>query len=231
MLSWEENTKINYNKPSYMYCYEIQNILFDTEYIFDLKAKLKKIKKNKNDIDLINICEYNILLYKLRLFYIWDLEIVLEIKETLITIKKENWDWLDDSVFIYDYNIKEFKKIYNEQIKNIKLNKFWDLIENHEFYEKMHNYLYDYTFKNTKNYKKLLEIKSDYEWCDKYLKDEEDVNNIEQEEYEAERVKQLEIQLKKWRQEWEIHNNFHNFQEKYYNIFKDLDFIKNKINK
>ena len=90
----------------------------------------------------------------------------------------------------------------------------------------MHNYLYDYTFKNTKNYKKLLEIKSDYEWCDKYLKDEEDVNNIEQEEYEAERVKQLEIQLKNWRQEWEIHNNL---QEKYYNIFKDLDFIKKKL--
>jgi hypothetical protein len=53
-----------------MYCYEIQNIYFETNYIFYKNAKLKKEMLNIDDMDLINICEYNILIYKLVIFYI-----------------------------------------------------------------------------------------------------------------------------------------------------------------
>jgi hypothetical protein len=153
----------------------------------------------------------------------------LEIKETLIQIIKEKPDWLDERVFIYDYNIKEFKKIYYEKIQNIQLNKFWDLIENDTFYEKMHAYLYNKNLKNIENYNRLLEIKNIYDWRDKYLQDEENVNNINTEEYDAERLKQLEIQLKEWRQEWVLQHKF-NLQKKYYNIFNDLEILQNKMN-
>ena len=223
LLSWKENQKLIYYKPSYMYCYEIQNIYFETNYIFYKNAKLKKEMLNIDDMDLINICEYNILIYKLVIFYIWDFEKVLSITETLIKIEKKNPDWLEDSWYIYEYNIRELKKIYHEKIQNVELNKFWDLIENYDFYEKMHNYFYDYNFLNSKNYNRLLNLKIDYEVYDKYLEQE----NLNDEDYEIQKTQQLIKHLEELRKEWKLENKL---QPKYYNIFKDIDNIKNKIN-
>lgn len=137
MVSYDD--KFNYNKLSYSYCYEIQNILFETEYIFTKNAKLKKVIKNQKDIALINYCEYQILLYKIILFYIWDVEkaLALEIKETLLKIEKEEIDFIGESLFTYNYNINKFHEIYYKKIDSVKLNKFWDLIENRNFYEKI----------------------------------------------------------------------------------------------
>lgn len=222
LLSCTEYTKINYYKPSYMYFSEIKNIFFSTDYIFNKNEKLKKNTKNKNDIDLINLCEYNILIYKLVMFYTWDIEKELKIKEQLTTIKKEYIDLVDRNFFTYEYNEKMFKQIYFERIQNVKLNKFWDLIENRSFYEKMHFYLYDYNFLNTSNYIKLLELQREYNVYDIYIEVTDYLVK-----YEKQQSVWLIKQLEDWKEEWILEQNI---QEKYYNIFKDIDCIKNKIN-
>jgi hypothetical protein len=123
MLSYEE--KFKYYKPSYSYCYDIQyTFYFDTDYIFIKNTILKKREKTKNDIDLINYCDYNILIYKIIIFYIWDVEKVLNIQETLLTIKQKDIDFIGESLFTYEYNRKLFSEIYNKEIDNVKFDKF-----------------------------------------------------------------------------------------------------------
>lgn len=222
ILSLVYRNEIEYYKPSYLYCKDIQKEYFNTFSIFAKNAKLRKQEKNKEDIDLINYCEYNILKYKLRLYYLWDVEKELEIKQNLITIEIEDIDWIGDKMFSYDYNFVEFTKIYHEKIKNVKLNKFWDLVENYEFYEKMLNYLYDYKFQETKEYEKLSELKRLYYVYDRYI--EED---LEETIWISQKTQELLKQLEDFRKEWEKWN-IENMEEKYYNIFKEIDIIKNK---
>lgn len=211
----------SFNKPSYKYLYEIQNTFLDANYIFTWNSKLKKDDKNLENINILNFCEYNILKYKIIIFYIWDIEKTLEIKETLLKIKKEeNESNLDTSLFFYEYRIQEFTEIYNKKINEVKLNKFWNLIENRNFYEKIHTYLYYNDFQNTNQYKKLLKLINDYELYDKYIEEMDNTNDNQ-------RYKELEQQLKNWRKEWEIEQE-NNMEKKYYNIFKKIDIITNK---
>lgn len=215
MLSWA--SKFNYYKPSYSYCNEIQNIYFETNYIFIRNTKLKKNEKNQEDIDFINYCEYNILIYKLSLYYIWDVEKALKIQETLLKIEKDIIDFVGESFFTYEYNITKFREIYYKEIDNVKLDKFWDVKENAEFYEKMHNYLYDYNFRNT-NKCKLLEEMNNY-----------NLEDIDIKEGDEQKNQQLIKELENFKKQWNMEQNF-NLEKKYYNIFQDLELIKNKIN-
>lgn len=87
----------------------------------------------------------------------------------------------------FDYNFNQLLNIYNNKINDIKLNKFWNLIENKEFYNKMHNYLYDYTFEYTAVYKNLKEFNCTYNIYTKKG------SNYEQQENE------VKNQLNSWR--------------------------------
>ena len=217
---------IEYNKPFYLYVYEIKEF-FNTDYIYTKNLKIKNLLKNNNDLDLINYCEYKILLYKLIVFYVWDIEYALGINDSLLTIIKDGYDDIipvlpvekpQDAIMIsFDYNFNQLLNIYNNKINDIKLNKFWNLIENKEFYNKMHNYLYDYTFEHTAVYKKLKNLK---EFNCTYNIYTEKGSNYEQQENE------VKNQLNSWRSEWLSYSN-KEIELKYYVIFNKIQIIKN----
>jgi hypothetical protein len=66
----------------------------------------------------------------------------------------------DKSDFSYDYNFNEFKYIYDKKIKDIKLNKFFDLYhkDNYNFYKEMNIFFYNILLKETFGYKYLQNL-------------------------------------------------------------------------
>jgi hypothetical protein len=210
---------------------------FDQDYIHIKNALLKKNIKNENDYNMLSFSKYNILLYKLRIFYIWDVEKFLGINERLLIIKKKNYveeesiikfsnlntffNSSNDAVyFLLYYNSNEFNKIFTK--KNIQNNNFFDLYNtnNNNFYENIYNYLHDYQFKQTKQYQILLNLKwekyemhSDQENLEVYLEEENEIMT----EYNG------------WKKEWNTNLNQH-IMFKYTAIFFEIDKIKNYIN-
>ncbi len=210
---------------------------FDQDYIHIKNALLKKNIKNENDYNMLSFSKYNILLYKLRIFYIWDVEKFLGINESLLIIKKKNYveeesiikfsnlntffNSSNDAVyFLLYYNSNEFNKIFTK--KNIQNNNFFDLYNtnNNNFYENIYNYLHDYQFKQTKQYQILLNLKwekyemhSDQENLEVYLEEENEIMT----EYNG------------WKKEWNTNLNQH-IMFKYTAIFFEIDKIKNYIN-
>ncbi len=93
---------------------------------------------------MLNYCKYQILLYKLIIFYIWDIEKELGVINTLLQIQKENYDLIpvlpveipdNATLVLYEYNINELKFFFNKKIENLQSDKFWNIIENYNFYK------------------------------------------------------------------------------------------------
>lgn len=222
--------KTNYNSINnllYKYLFTILKEPFMSDYIYIKNTILKKVVKTENDIKLLDYCEYQILLYQLKVYYILDIEHEFDIKNSLLVINMEESD------FSYDYNFNEFKYIYDKKIKYIKLNKFFDIYnkENYNFYQEMYIFFYDILLKETSGYKYLqnlekLELAKLYNtnFIEYYYNDYEYYNN------DLNKKKDLEFQLENWKLEWSKNKSNWDMYLKYYKIFNKLNNLKKQFN-
>lgn len=226
------------------------NILFDYYVIiykcFDnfIHIRNMELKKETCNKDVLNYCEYNILLNKLRVFYFWDIGKQLGIQETLLkidlSIKSKDVNVNDIStipaglstniIFLYDYNIYKLDDVYNNH-KNFKLDKFFNIIENKQFHKKYIHYINDNEFKN-----KLNEINVYDNIQYHCISLGEHMISLEADNYRdwytLEEIKQLIFESKQelndWRAEWLKSNVKNDLGYKYEIIFSQIDEIKKK---
>lgn len=234
------DTNKAYNNILLYYCAIIYEC-FDN-FIHIRNMELKKETCNK---DVLNCCEYGILLNKLRVFYFWDIGKQLGIQETLLkidlSIKSKDVNVNDIStipaglsthiIFLYDYNLHKFMEIYNDKIKNIKLDKFFNIIENKQFHEKYIHYINDNEFKNKLN---KINVYDNIQYhC---ISLEEHMISLEADNYRdwytLEEIKQLIFESKQelndWRAEWLKLNVENDLEYKYEIIFNKIEEIKKK---
>ncbi len=208
------------------YCYKV----YWEDCILIKQEKLERSSTllSSDQYTLISkFCDYNILLWKLKVFYIWDVEKTLNITNSYYEIGKiENDTYFYEEyavtiMFEYNYNLGDLEKFFYSKIKDIELNKFWDLTEHYSFYEKMHNIFYDVDFLKSKEYKKSLDMFNDFV-TDAYAEYGEHLRPEQQIEY-------LKKELKNVRKEWEKAQT-KSIIDKYENIFNEILILKNKYN-
>lgn len=219
-INYIENKWLEYaNKPSFFYYIQLLYYHYiDIDYIF-----IKFF--NISDKRILNCCDYNILLWKLKIFYIWDIEKELNIKESYLKVVSEvlddeNPDDVDVTIE-YKLNKSQVLKIYYENLPNIKLDEFWDFYKNKEFYQKMILYSYDIEFTESDKYK------NSNEFFDKFTSNifweyQEKENSKKKEEY-------INKELKSYREEWNVHLKDKTKKDKYEKIFFEIEKIKKKI--
>lgn len=236
------NKWIKYNSILLDYCFFIEKYS-DSSFILVKNIELTKEQCNK---DVLNYCEYNILLNKLRIFYFWDIEKQLGMQETLLNIKIDQGDNEinindlnmifndnDDCIFIYyNYNICKLLENYNDKIKNIKLDKFFNIIENKQFHEKYIHYINDNEFKKIFETIKITDI-----ILENYIREyplllcNMELYNLTLEDitkkvkYNANELKQ---ELNDWKAEWLKLNVENDLGYKYEIIFNKIEEIKKK---
>jgi hypothetical protein len=128
--------------------------------------------------------------------------------------------------YSYSYNFDVFKKIYKNQIKNKKLNKFFDFYhkDNYSFYQEMYNYLYDIEFNETLVCQNLKELVVEEQSTMVY-----DIHKV----YECYndddiKIKELNMQLENFKKDWETNQN-NSIELKYYNLFYKIQNIKKRL--
>ena len=233
------DTNKAYNNILLYYCAIIYEC-FDN-FIHIRNMELKKETCNK---DVLNCCEYGILLNKLRVFYFWDIGKQLGIQETLLkidlSIKSKDVNVNDIStipaglsthiIFLYDYNIYKLDDVYNNH-NNFKLDKFFNIIENKQFHEKYIHYINDNEFKNKLN---KINVYDNIQYhC---ISLEEHMISLEADNYRdwytLEEIKQLIFESKQelndWRAEWLKLNVENDLEYKYEIIFNKIEEIKKK---
>lgn len=158
----------------------------------------------------------------------------------------------------YTYNVFKLENFYNKQIKNIKLNEFFDIIQNEQFYRKYITYINDYNFQN-KLEKIKIYIKAydnvDYPYLDYFwiTWNYSDIESIENDDYictqlyyhiksieilnyrtdftleeVSPQIEELKQEWNNWRIEWVKFNLDNKLDYKYNNIFNEINNIKNK---
>ena len=223
------NKWIKYDNIFLNYCFNIYDY-FDANYIYIKNLELKKGTYNTN---LLNHCEYQILLYKLKIFFLWDIENQLGLKETLLTIEGSqdleeiNINDLNiivinlDSVISisYDYNISILKQHFYEKIKVKKVKEFFNIIKNKNFYKEMYNCLNVHLFlgelqnEQIKNYMLLENYINNYN-----IKKRFTIHEIEQQ------IQLLIKILNEWQNEYELLQLNKPIEFKYYNIFNQINY-------
>jgi hypothetical protein len=211
------------NKPLLFYLNIIIND-YDliAEFVITKYHKLQKTEWLTNiEQQALMHCEYEILIYKLILFYIRDLEKMFDITESFFKVANEGI-----IRYSYEYNKNIIDMYYKSG--NSNTDKFWDLHENYSFHKKIYTYFNDTDFQESQEYK---QIKNIYNW-EELLENWKLGANVEiyrgielkkQEEY-------LENQLKEWRDEWLLYAD-QELEKKYDKIFIEIDDIKQKYKK
>lgn len=225
---------IKYNNPLFNFCLQIYDY-FNVNSIYIKKLELEKELYN---INLLNYCEYQILLYKLKIFFLWDIENQLGLKETLLRIEGSqdleeiNINDLNtilinlDSVISisYDYNISILEQYFYEKIKSKKVQEFFNIIKNKNFYEKMYNCLNVHLFLKKLQNKQIQNYISLEDYINNYnIKKNFTVNDVKQ---------QLQLLIKilnEWQDEYKCLHLNKPIEFKYYNIFNQINYLKNQI--
>lgn len=231
---------IEYNNILLNYCYKI-NKYFNVDYIYSRNIELKKEISNN---DVINYCEYQILLYKLKIFFLWDIENQFKVHDTLLIIEgSQGFEDLninnlninfnkDKTIYItFDYNINKLEKCFYEKGESIIRDNFWNLIKNKKFYKEFISYINDYNFQNM-----FGNIKIKNAECkvlitlEDYIEDYS-LSNIEHVEFSeiTYQIQLIKQELINWRIEWNQFQGSNNFELKYNVLFNKINDIKNKV--
>lgn len=147
MLNYEDSFGFMWldynNKPSYIFYLKlieksqltlnITTIILAKHYEF-INLTLKE------RIELNLYLDFQKLVFKLWLFLLWDYETELKNKRTNLKVLENEYGY---GWFSIECEINILQKVtYNNELINLKLNKFWSLSNNENFYKKVYTYLH-----------------------------------------------------------------------------------------